>query len=128
MVLGRNELWQGERELNYFCIREPNFYQYFHNVTFVIWIWLDFFDQFPYPNLICVKVIETSRWTRQKWSQCHIYYHLLAWIASVFSCPGSFIPDLGQSVSQWVTTTLELWHKEWLLRIQTRQTFDQHDI
>ena len=49
-----------------------------------------------------------------------------------FSCPGSSIPDLGQWVTgwlgDWVTATLEFWHKEWLLRLETLQTFDRHDI
>ena len=46
----------------------------------------------------------------------------------VFSCPGSSISDLGQSLDQWVTATFEFWHKEWLLRLETLQTFDQHDV
>ena len=45
-------------------------------------------------------------------------------IAILFSCPGSSIPDLGNSVS----ATFEFWHKEWLLRLGTLQTFDQHDV
>ena len=31
---------------------------------------------------------------------------------SVFSCPGSSIPDLGQWVTQWVSANLEFCHKE----------------
>ena len=46
-------------------------------------------------------------------------------LLKVFSCPGSSIPDLGQWVGGWVTATLEFWHKEWLLRLETLQTFDQ---
>ena len=42
----------------------------------------------------------------------------------LFSCPGSSIPDLGESL----TATLECWHKEWLLRLETPQTFDQSDV
>ena len=53
-------------------------------------------------------------------------YSLLS--INIFSCPGSSIPDLGQSLSHWVTATLEFWHKEWLLRLETLQTFDQHDV
>ena len=34
------------------------------------------------------------------------------------SCPGSSIPDLGQWVTDWLTATLEFWHKEWLLTIE----------
>ena len=45
--------------------------------------------------------------------------------AYIFSCPGSSIPDLGQSLCHWVAATLEFWHKEWLLRLETIQTFDQ---
>ena len=32
------------------------------------------------------------------------------------------------SVDQWVSATLEFWHKEWLLRLQTLHTFDQSDV
>ena len=46
----------------------------------------------------------------------------------VFSCPGSSIPDLGRSVSHSLSATFEFWHKEWLLSLQTLQTFDQHDV
>jgi len=46
-------------------------------------------------------------------------------IYMLFSCPGSSIPDLG---SQWLTATLEFWHKEWLLRLQTLQTFGRSDV
>ena len=28
----------------------------------------------------------------------------------------------------WVSTTLEFWHKEWLLRLQTLETFVRHDV
>ena len=45
----------------------------------------------------------------------------------IFSCPGSSIPDLGQSLTDWVTATLEFLHEEWLLRLQTIQTFGQSD-
>ena len=31
-------------------------------------------------------------------------------------------------VSHWVTATLEFRHKEWLLRLETLQTFDQSDV
>ena len=33
-----------------------------------------------------------------------------------------------QSVSDWLIATLEFRHKEWLSRLQTLQTFDQHDV
>ena len=45
-----------------------------------------------------------------------------------FSCPGSSIPDLGQWVSEWLGATLEFWHKDRLLRLETLPTFDQHDV
>ena len=32
---------------------------------------------------------------------------------------------VSQSVTQWVSATLEFWHKECLLRLQTLQSFDQ---
>ena len=32
------------------------------------------------------------------------------------------------SVTGSLGATLEFWHKEWLLRLQTLQTFDQHDV
>ena len=41
----------------------------------------------------------------------------------MFSCPGSSIPDL----CHWVTSIFEFWHKEFLLRLETLQTFDQGD-
>ena len=50
----------------------------------------------------------------------------------LFSCPGSSIPDLGQSVSQSVSqlvpVILECGHKELLLTLETLQTFDQSDV
>ena len=39
-----------------------------------------------------------------------------------FSCPGSSIPDLG---GEWLTATLEFQHKEWLLRLETLQSFEK---
>ena len=30
--------------------------------------------------------------------------------------------------SHWVSATLEFWHKEWLLTLETLQTFDQSDV
>ena len=52
-----------------------------------------------------------------KWSEKHIS----------FSCPGSSIPDLGQWLTDWLGATLEFWHKEWLLRLETLWTFDRGD-
>ena len=52
---------------------------------------------------------------------CKLYFYVL-------DCPGRFIPNLGQSVHESVSATLEFWHKEWLLRLETLQTFDQHDV
>ena len=49
-------------------------------------------------------------------------------LASLFSCPGSSIPDLGGSLTHWLTATLEFRHKEWLSRLQILQTFDQSDV
>ena len=40
-----------------------------------------------------------------------------------FSCPGSSIPTLADSL----TATLGFQHKFWLLRLETLQTFDQSD-
>ena len=31
-------------------------------------------------------------------------------------------------VSHWLSATLEFWHKEWLLGLETLQTFDQSDV
>ena len=31
-------------------------------------------------------------------------------------------------VSQWVSATLEFWHKEWLLTLETLQTFGRSDV
>ena len=47
---------------------------------------------------------------------------------SFFSCPGSSLIDLGQSLTDSVSATFEFQHKEWFLRLQTFQTFDQHDF
>ena len=44
----------------------------------------------------------------------------------VFCCPGSSIPGLGGG--EWLTATLEFRHIEWLLRLETLQTFDQSDV
>ena len=43
-----------------------------------------------------------------------------------FSCTGSSIPDLGQWVSEWVTVTLEFWHKDWQ-RLKDKRTKGQKD-
>ena len=43
---------------------------------------------------------------------------------TLFSCPGSFMYTYPCGlVSEWVTATLECWQKEWLLRLETHQTF-----
>ena len=61
-----------------------------------------------------------------------IAMHFIYGITLLFSCPGSSIPDLGQwvthSLTHSLTATLEFWHKEWLLRVETLQTFDQSDV
>ena len=62
----------------------------------------------------------------------HVYIHWI-WIHCIiigYQLPwhSSSIPDLGRSVSESVTATLELRHKEWLLRLETTQTFDQSDV
>ena len=54
--------------------------------------------------------------------------HMNFFYVYIFSCPGSSIPDLGQWVSQSVTATLEFRHKEWLLTLETFQTFYQRDV
>ena len=56
-------------------------------------------------------------------------YKVNSWgIKLFFSCPGSSLPDLGQSVTEWFSANLEFWHKERLLRPETLQTFDQSDV
>ena len=58
-------------------------------------------------------------------------WNYLTWVITrwaVFSCPGSSIPDLGQWLTEWLPATLEFRHKEWLLRHETLQTFDQSDV
>ena len=58
-----------------------------------------------------------------KWALCACFS-----LAHVFSCPGSSLSGLGQSVNQWVSATIEFRQKEWLLRLETLQTFDQHNV
>ena len=46
--------------------------------------------------------------------------------SSISGCPGSSIPTL--VVTHLLPATLEFGRKEWLLRIETLQTFDQGDV
>ena len=64
---------------------------------------------------------------RKHYSQDFHSNHGESWIWQrlIFSCPGSSIHDLGQSVTKSPTATLELRHKEWLSRLQP---FDQNDV
>ena len=47
-------------------------------------------------------------------------FYLLAFLAALAALYLPFVPE-------WVTATLEFWHKEWLLRLETLQTFGQGD-
>ena len=40
-------------------------------------------------------------------TKLYLMSELLLFVVVIFSCPGSSIPDLGQSVGGWVTATLE---------------------
>ena len=52
----------------------------------------------------------------------NVYFWFLAALAALY------LTLISQSVSQWLSATLEFWHKEWLLRLQTFQTFDQSHV
>ena len=85
-----------------------------------------------YPRKISPKLLLFSKnffnqlsdcpWTLFPNSRFYLSYRV------IFSCPDSSIPDLGQWLTHWLTATLEFWHKEWLLRLETLQTFDQSDV
>ena len=80
-----------------------------------------------------VTLFATNKWKRLEtktkyfwaFSWCQFFSRLILWL---FSCRGSSIPDLGHWVSGWAGATLEFRHKEWLLGLQTLQTFGQHDV
>ena len=39
-----------------------------------------------------------------------------------------YLTLVSDSLTHWVGATLEFWHKEWLLRLEILQTFDQSDV
>ena len=55
----------------------------------------------------------------------HLSITYLLFLAALAALYLTLVSD---SLTESVGATLEFWHKEWLLRLETLQTFDQHDV
>ena len=76
-----------------------------------------------------VAFLRLIKFLRQKLSVQHpLYTHLLNNEGSFKIFLSALLATLGQWLTGSVTATLKFKHKEWLLRLEILQTFDQSDI
>ena len=112
------------------------------NWSWCFWYWLSFGNKFghwiSFENRFVPPIVRSDLSLQVstnifRSSAPMIFYYCLGWgkscrfhllpgmgkAISVFSCPGSSIPDLGHSLTDWVTATFEFWHKKWLFTLDT---------
>ena len=58
------------------------------------------------------------------------HYFIERWNFQIFlaALAALYLTLVTDSLTDWLTATLEFWHQEWLLRLETHHTFDQSDV
>ena len=84
---------------------------------------------------------QKSKWHSSSLHNCQLLFNFknwyfatclhangIVWVRFLAALAALYLTLVSQWVGEWLTATFEFRHKEWLLTLETLQTFDQHDV